>query len=159
MTVCEFVNNSVYPNYGFQIRGGEEWYASTSGAISDTITVSTSSASGEIVFTVIVVQGSGLSFGLSSPCISTGWSQVFSCNITTNPGLVVASEEALNGMCAAPNFNQEVQVGATVQNLGTEYMSTTLKQINLAASVNQVCYDTNINNGNDIWVVTVDSIL
>jgi len=34
-----------------------------------------------------------------------------------------------------------------------------MKQTNLAASFNQDCGDIDINNGNNIWVVTVDSIL
>jgi hypothetical protein len=162
---CEFVNNSVYQNYAFQILGGEEWTTATTSAVTDTITVTANTAGVtgkepyEIAFIVIVIQGTDLSFGLGTPCISEGWSQVPSCDITSGSGLVVSSEEALNGACAGPDFTILVNQGEFVQDIAAQYMLSPYTQTNLGVAFNQSCSDTNINNGNDIWIMTVDVVV
>jgi hypothetical protein len=167
LTECENVANSVYPNMGFQIRGGEEWDAVASSALTLSITVTTTSATGgslysyELNLDVIALQGVNLSgiFGLTQPCISTGWSDTLSCNVTSSgAGFIIGDGQALNGMCAGSGFTALYHSPLAIQNVGVEGMSSSSPVSNLAVTFNQVCYDTNINDGNDIWVMTAEVI-
>jgi hypothetical protein len=165
LTSCENVNNSAYPNYGFQIFAGEEWYAVSTVSQQLSIGVTTASATGgslysyELNFNLLVLQGADLSqqFAISQPCISTGWSTTLSCTVSSSAGgLVVGNGQALNGMCAGTAFNDLYHTTHSIQNVGVEGLSSSSPVSNLNVNFNQVCYDTNINGGNDIWVMTAD---
>jgi hypothetical protein len=159
------VDNNKYPNYAFQILGGEEWFATTSSAVADTVTVKVNAASVtgkepyEISLILIVVQGTNLAFGLNTPCTSSGWGQVISCTITTaGPGLIIGNEEALNGICYGPNFNRAISRGGFVQDIGAEYLYNSYQQTNLPVTFNQDCGDTDINSGSNIWAMTAEVV-
>jgi hypothetical protein len=165
LTACENVNNSYYPNYGFQILAGEEWYAVSTVSQDLSIGVTTASATGgslysyELNFNLLVLQGADLSqmFAISQPCTSTGWSTTLSCTVSsTAGGLVIGNGQALNGMCAGTGFNDLYHSPLSIQNVGVEGLSSSSPVSNLNVNFNQVCYDTNINGGNDIWVMTAD---
>lgn len=160
-TVCEAVNNSVYHNFAFEILGGEEWYATTLSAGSAIVTVELSAAGVpvyEIAFTIVVLHGISPSaiFGQESPCVSKGWSTTLSCTELTEGGLVIGNGEALNGMCAGTGFQSPFHSSEAVQNIGVE--DSFRKAGSVAVTFNQACGDTNINGGDDIWIMTADSV-
>jgi hypothetical protein len=168
--VCEAPPaNSPYPGYGFQIVGGEEWYAESSPATGATITATATMALAApsttygLGFTVVVISGAVLPapFDTTSlPCVSSGLSQVLTCSINTNGGLVIGNEEALNGICAGPNSALVASNSEAIQDLGVESMTTPYVQTNLGVAFNQGCgADTNIMNGNDIWIMTADVVV
>jgi hypothetical protein len=167
-TQCENVNNTVYPNYGFQIVGGEEWYAVTPSALTILITVTSASANGgslysyELNLDLVVLTGVDLSgiFGPSQPCISTGWSGTLSCTVTSpGAGFIVGNGQALNGMCAGTGFTELYHSPLSIQNVGIEGISSSIPVSGLAVTFDQACgVDDNINGGNDIWVMTADVI-
>jgi hypothetical protein len=165
LTTCENVSDTDYSNHGFQILAGEEWYAVSTTSQDLTIGVTSASAAGgslysyELNLDVIVLQGVDLSqmFALSQPCISTGWSTTLSCTVSSNAGgLVIGNGQALNGMCIASGFTSIYHSSLAIQNVGVESLSSSSRVSNLNVNFNQVCYDTNINDGNDIWVMTAD---
>jgi hypothetical protein len=167
LTTCENVGNAVYSNYGFQILGGEEWYAVATSGLTLSITVTTGSAKGGSLYEyesnldVVVLIRADLTdtFGLSQPCVSTGWSDTLSCSVTTTgAGFIVGNGQALNGMCAGSGFTPLYHSPLAIQNVGVEGLSSSTPVSGLSVNFNQVCYDTNINDGNDIWVMTADVI-
>jgi len=171
LTTCENVNlNSGpdYPNDGFQILGGEEWYAVASSSLGLSITVTTASANGgslysyELNLDVIILQGVDLpgTFGISSPCISTDWTTTLSCTLpSSSAGYVVGNGQALNGMCAGSGFTPLYHSPLAIQNVGVEGTSSTTPPSGLAVTFNQACgVDDNINGGDNIWVMTADVI-
>ena len=123
--------------------------------------VTASYATYEVAFTVVVITGvTGSPFSLTTPCVSQGFSQVLYCSVSTpaNGSLVIANEEALNGIGVGIDSTLLVNQGAEIQDIGLEYMTTPYQQSNLAITFNQAVGDTNIMNGNNIWIMTADSL-
>jgi len=155
-------SSSSYQNTPFQIYGGEEWYAYSTSSVSTTIVVDVAATTvpNEIALLVMVVQDANPSdlFPLSSPCISTGLSQVAFCGLSPGSGLVVASDASLNGICTGPNFTGASNSGAYIQDIMGEYYSNSFQQTNFGVTFNHNCVDTDINDGATIWVMTADVV-